>query len=121
MRVSPYSIRGAKALIASTHQKLQKTTGKGFTRRYTAAISPIIVPEKDKTAPDVNTNPQIMSGSWIHTACDRLYRTRRCYRKPDEIGGSLGRFEATGMGLMHTTKKILEKNKHGHAQTRIAF
>ena len=72
-----------------------------LTRRYVAEIVDAIGPEKDIPAPDVNTNEQIMA--WImdtysmhvgHTA------TAVVTGKPIEMGGSLGRREATGRGVM---------------------
>ena len=72
-----------------------------LTRRYTAEIIDAIGPEKDVPAPDVNTNEQIMA--WFsdtysmhvgHTS------TAVVTGKPVEMGGSLGRREATGRGVM---------------------
>jgi glutamate dehydrogenase (NAD(P)+) len=75
-----------------------------LTRRYVAEIIDAIGPEKDVPAPDVNTNDQIMA--WVmdtysmhvgHTA------TAVVTGKPIEMGGSLGRREATGRGVMIVT------------------
>ena len=72
-----------------------------LTRRYIAEIIDAIGPEKDVPAPDVNTNDQIMA--WVmdtysmhvgHTS------TAVVTGKPVEMGGSLGRREATGRGVM---------------------
>jgi glutamate dehydrogenase (NAD(P)+) len=75
-----------------------------MTRRYTSEVSVLIGPEKDIPAPDVGTNPQIMA--WIMDT----YSVNRgnsvlgvVTGKPIEIGGSLGRFEATGRGCMINT------------------
>src|SRR5260221_14748681 len=79
-------------------------------RRYIAEIVDMIGPEKDVPAPDVNTNDQIMA--WVmapysmhvgHTA------TAVVTGKPIEMGGSLGRREATGRGVMIV---IREAAKH---------
>jgi glutamate dehydrogenase (NAD(P)+) len=77
-----------------------------LTRRYVAEIVDAIGPEKDVPAPDVNTNDQIMA--WVmdtysmhvgHTA------TAVVTGKPIEMGGSLGRREATGRGVMIATRE----------------
>ena len=76
-----------------------------LTRRYASEISIIIGPESDIPAPDVGTNPQIMA--WIMDT----YSMNRGYSvlgvvtgKPLEIGGSKGRFEATGRGCAICTQ-----------------
>ena len=71
-----------------------------MTRRYVYEISMMIGPDRDIPAPDVNTNPQVMA--WILDT----YSTLKGYSvpsvvtgKPLELGGSLGRLEATGKGV----------------------
>lgn len=73
-------------------------------------ILPIIGPEKDIPAPDVNTNSEIMG--WIMDT----YSMFKGYTvpgvvtgKPIEVGGSLGRKEATGRGVMFMTREILHR------------
>jgi glutamate dehydrogenase (NAD(P)+) len=81
-----------------------------MTRRYTAEISIIIGPDKDIPAPDVNTNEQVMA--WIMDtysmtigyACPGVVTG-----KPLEIGGSLGRREATGRGVFYVTRELAER------------
>src|SRR5207253_4845659 len=77
-----------------------------LTRRYVAEIVDAIGPEKDVPEPDVNTNDQTMA--WImdtysmhvgHTS------TAVVTGKPIEMGGSLGRREATGRGVMIVTRE----------------
>ncbi len=81
-----------------------------LTRRYVAEIIDAIGPEKDVPAPDVNTNEQVMA--WVmdtysmhvgHTT------TSVVTGKPLELGGSLGRREATGRGVMIVAR---ESAKH---------
>jgi len=76
-----------------------------LTRRYTSEISILIGPESDIPAPDVGTNPQVMA--WIMGT----YSMNKGYSvlgvvtgKPIEVGGSRGRFEATGRGCMLTAR-----------------
>ena len=73
-------------------------------------FAPIIGVERDVPAPDVNTNPQIMS--WIvdeYSALTGQWTPGIVTGKPLAIGGSLGRNEATGRGCMFTLLSYLEK------------
>ncbi|MBD3168736.1 MAG: hypothetical protein GF307_04580 [candidate division Zixibacteria bacterium] len=77
-----------------------------LTRRYTAEIMDIIGPEKDVPAPDVNTNPQVMA--WMMDTFSmhaRQTTTAVVTGKPIDIGGSLGRVEATGRGVMFSARE----------------
>jgi glutamate dehydrogenase (NAD(P)+) len=80
-----------------------------LTRRYTAGIIEMIGPERDVPAPDVNTNDRVMA--WImdtysmHTG---QTNTAVVTGKPMELGGSLGRREATGRGCMMVTLEALK-------------
>ena len=76
-----------------------------LTRRYIAEIVDAIGPEKDVPAPDVNTNDQVMA--WVmDTYSMRMGHTVTAVvtGKPVEMGGSLGRREATGRGCIIVTK-----------------
>lgn len=116
----PYG--GAKGAVKVDPSKLSKSELSRLTRRYTAAIYPIIGPEKDIPAPDVNTNPEVMS--WIMDTYSMLtgYVVNSVVTgKPIEIGGSLGRFEATGMGVMLATKELLKKKNKTLDGIRVAI
>jgi glutamate dehydrogenase (NAD(P)+) len=95
----PYG--GAKGAVACNPKMLSRDELERMTRRYTSEISVIIGPEKDIPAPDVGTNPQIMA--WI---MDTFSMNRGnsvlgvVTGKPLDIGGSPGRFEATGRGCI---------------------
>ena len=81
-----------------------------LTRGFVRKIAPIIGVERDVPAPDVNTNPQIMS--WIvdeYSALTGQWTPGIVTGKPLAIGGSLGRNEATGRGCMFTLLSYLEK------------
>jgi glutamate dehydrogenase/leucine dehydrogenase len=81
-----------------------------LTRRFTAAIAPIIGPDQDIPAPDVNTTGEIMG--WLadtYSAVTGRWSPGVTTGKPQEIGGSLGRPEATGRGVMIATREILKK------------
>jgi glutamate dehydrogenase (NAD(P)+) len=79
-----------------------------LTRRYTAGIIATLGPDSDVPAPDVNTNERVMA--WIMDTYSMHVRhtvTAVVTGKPVEMGGSLGRREATGRGCMIVTKEAL--------------
>jgi glutamate dehydrogenase (NAD(P)+) len=90
---------GAKGSVACNPKAMSQDELERLTRRYASEISIVIGPESDIPAPDVGTNPQIMA--WIMDT----YSMNKGYSvlgvvtgKPLELGGSKGRFEATGRG-----------------------
>lgn len=94
----PYG--GAKGGIKVDPSKLSRDELIRLTRRYTTRILPIIGPDKDIPAPDVNTNGEVMA--WIMDTYSMFQG--HCVPgvvtgKPVEIGGSVGRVEATGRGV----------------------
>jgi glutamate dehydrogenase (NAD(P)+) len=101
---------GGKGGIICDPTRMSRRELEALTRRYVAEIIDAIGPEKDVPAPDVNTNDQVMA--WImdtysmhvgHTS------TAVVTGKPIELGGSLGRREATGRGVMIAAR---ESAKH---------
>jgi len=79
-----------------------------LTRRYTAGIINTLGPDSDVPAPDVNTNERVMA--WImdtYSMHKQHTVTAVVTGKPVEMGGSLGRREATGRGCMFVTKEAL--------------
>jgi glutamate dehydrogenase (NAD(P)+) len=101
---------GGKGGVICDPTKMSMRELEALTRRYTAEIIDSIGPDKDVPAPDVNTNEQIMA--WFsdtysmhvgHTS------TSVVTGKPVEMGGSLGRREATGRGVMIVAR---ESAKH---------
>ncbi|GHT81142.1 glutamate dehydrogenase [Bacteroidia bacterium] len=115
----PYG--GAKGAVKVDPSKLSKSELERLTRRFTAMILPIIGPEKDIPAPDVNTNAEVMG--WIMDT----YSMLKGYSVPGvvtgkslEIGGSLGRPEATGRGVSITVGEALKYFKMGDAPQKIA-
>lgn len=104
----PYG--GAKGGIKVDPATLSLNELERLTRRYTAMILPIIGPEKDIPAPDVGTNPQVMD--WIMDTYSMMkgYTVHGVVTGKDlEVGGSLGRPEATGRGVMIITMEVLKK------------
>jgi glutamate dehydrogenase (NAD(P)+) len=91
-----------------------------ITRRYTAQILDFIGPERDVPAPDVNTNEQTMA--WImdtYSMHKRHTVTAVVTGKPLELGGSLGRPEATGRGCMIVATEALKRFRLAPADTRV--
>jgi glutamate dehydrogenase (NAD(P)+) len=92
---------GGKGGIACDPDKLSKGELERLTRRYAADLSDLFGPESDVPAPDVNTNEQVMA--WImdtYSMHERRTETAVVTGKPLEIGGSRGRREATGRGVL---------------------
>jgi len=92
---------GAKGGIICDPHKMSMGELERMTRRYTAEIFEFIGPEKDVPAPDVNTNEQIMA--WMmdtYSMHARQTVTSVVTGKPINIGGSRGRREATGRGVL---------------------
>jgi glutamate dehydrogenase (NAD(P)+) len=97
---------GGKGGVVCDPTRMSRRELEALTRRYVAEIVDAIGPEKDVPAPDVNTNDQVMA--WVmdtysmhvgHTS------TAVVTGKPIEMGGSLGRREATGRGVMIVTRE----------------
>jgi glutamate dehydrogenase (NAD(P)+) len=106
----PYG--GAKGGIQVSPKSLSPAELQRLTRRYAAEIFPLIGPDKDVPAPDVGTDAQVMS--WIMDT----YSQQVGYAvpgvvtgKPLSLGGSLGREEATGRGVVYVTLEALRHLK----------
>jgi glutamate dehydrogenase/leucine dehydrogenase len=100
---------GAKGGITCDPKHMTQGELERMTRRYTSAILPIIGPEKDIPAPDVYTNPQTMA--WIMDTFSMIkgYAVPGVVTgKPLNLGGSLGRNEATGRGVFYTLECACE-------------
>ena len=115
----PYG--GGKGGIKVDPSRLSRRELEALTRKYAHAIAPIIGEKKDIPAPDVNTNGQIMA--WF---CDAYSETVGSFTpgvvtgKPIEIGGSLGRTEATGRGVMLTVRELLARYGKDVSGMRVA-
>ena len=96
---------GAKGGVTVDPKKLSKLELERLTRRFTQRIAIVLGPYRDIPAPDVNTNAQVMA--WILDE----YSSRQGYTpavvtgKPVSLGGSLGREEATGRGVMYVMEE----------------
>ena len=116
----PYG--GAKGGVAIAPKQFSQPELQRLTRRYAAEIFPLIGPDKDVPAPDVGTDAQVMA--WIMDT----YSQQVGYSvpgvvtgKPLSIGGSLGREEATGRGVVCVTLEALRHLKLDIRNTTVAI
>jgi glutamate dehydrogenase (NAD(P)+) len=101
---------GAKGGVICDPAKLSKSELERVTRRYTASLSDWLGPERDIPAPDIGTNDQIMA--WVmdtYSMHVRQATTAVVTGKPLDLGGSQGRKQATGRGLMICCNKATTK------------
>jgi glutamate dehydrogenase (NAD(P)+) len=111
---------GAKGGVICDPHKMSMAELERMTRRYTAELFEFIGPEKDVPAPDVNTNEQTMA--WIMDTYSMHMRqtvTAVVTGKPINIGGSRGRREATGRGIMVVCEEAIKKLGLSRESTRV--
>jgi glutamate dehydrogenase (NAD(P)+) len=111
---------GAKGGIICDPHKMSMGELERMTRRYTAELIEFIGPEKDVPAPDINTNEQTMA--WIMDTYSMHMRqtvTAVVTGKPINIGGSRGRREATGRGIMIVCEQAIKKLGLAREYTRV--
>lgn len=100
----PYG--GAKGGVICNPKELSTGELERITRRFTSEISIIIGPEKDIPAPDVYTNPQVMAWIMDTFSMQQGFSVPAVVTgKPIEVGGSQGRGEATGRGVVFTIEE----------------
>ncbi len=116
----PYG--GGKGGVVVDPKQLSMREVEGLTRRFTTEISPLIGPDRDIPAPDVNTNAQTMA--WIMDT----YSMHHGYTiagvvtgKPIAVGGSLGRNEATARGAVFTLQQWARAKNQAIAGARVAI
>jgi glutamate dehydrogenase (NAD(P)+) len=112
---------GAKGGVVCDPSMMSMAELERVTRRYTSGIIETLGPDSDVPAPDVNTNERVMA--WImdtYSMHKRHTVTAVVTGKPVEMGGSLGRREATGRGCMFVTREALAKIGLPMQQARVA-
>jgi len=111
IRVQRWDVRGPfKGGVCVDTKKLSKGELERLTRRYISLIIDYLGPHRDIPAPDMYTDAQTMA--WIMDTYSQLkgYSIPECVTgKPIEIGGSEGRTEATGKGVIHCVKEAATK------------
>ncbi|MFY9573444.1 MAG: Glu/Leu/Phe/Val dehydrogenase [Blastocatellia bacterium] len=113
---------GAKGGIICDPREMSPTEIERLTRRYTAELLDFIGPERDVPAPDMNTNEQTMA--WMMDTYSMHARhtvTAVVTGKPIEIGGSRGRKEATGRGLLFVCNEACKKFGFRTQETRVVI
>ncbi len=102
---------GAKGGVICNPKELTKEDLRKITRRFIAGLGDNIGPYHDVPAPDVNTDADTMS--WIFDTYDMMHHGRNnlgvVTGKPVDLGGSLGRREATARGALFVTRRALER------------
>ena len=112
---------GAKGGVICDPSTMSNAELEKLTRRYTSAIIETLGPDSDVPAPDVITNERVMA--WVmdtYSMHKRHTVTAVVTGKPIEMGGSLGRREATGRGCTVVTKEALKQLKMPIKGTRVA-
>ena len=113
---------GAKGGIRLDPKGLSRAELERLTRRYTSEINIVLGPDRDIPAPDVNTDEQVMA--WVmDTFSMNQGRTSTgvVTGKPVQLGGSLGRHDATGRGVFVTARAAAEKIGLPIAGARVAI
>jgi glutamate dehydrogenase (NAD(P)+) len=113
---------GAKGGVVCDPKKLSMGEKERLTRRYTHEIMPIIGPVNDIPAPDAGTDAQVMA--WVLDTYSMMvgYQALGVVTgKPVSVGGSVGREEATGRGVMNVLRKFLATQNKQITGTRIAL
>ncbi len=99
---------GAKGGVQCNPKEMSLAEIEHLTRRFTWEISILLGPEQDIPAPDVYTNPQVMAWMMDTYSILKGYSVPGVVTgKPTQLGGSLGRFEATGKGVVITALEAL--------------
>ena len=112
---------GGKGGIICDPSRMSKGELERLTRRYAADLSDLFGPESDVPAPDVNTNEQVMA--WFldtYSMHERRTEYAVVTGKPLEVGGSLGRREATGRGVLFCVREACRHLEMPIAGARVA-
>jgi glutamate dehydrogenase (NAD(P)+) len=113
---------GAKGGVVVNPKELSEDELQRMTRRYTTEIINLIGPEVDIPAPDVGTGPREMAWIFDTYSMNKGYSVLGVVTgKPLEIGGSLGRVEATARGAAFCIREALRKDGHEVAGRRVAI
>ena len=113
---------GAKGGVVCEPKKLSMGEKERLTRRYVSEIMPIIGPNQDIPAPDAGTDAQVMA--WVLDTYSMMVGHQELgvvTGKPVAVGGSVGREEATGRGVMNVLRKFLITQNKQLDQIRVAI
>ena len=102
---------GAKGGVVVNPRELSRTELENLTRRYTTEITPVIGPDRDIPAPDMGTNPQVMAWMMDTYSMSHGYTIPAVVTgKPVSVGGSEGRYDATGRGILYILDEHLRES-----------
>ncbi len=113
---------GGKGGVVCDPSKLSRTELQNLARRYFAELSDMFGPDQDVPAPDVNTNPQIMS--WMfdtYSMHKKRFIPAVITGKPLELGGSEGRTEATAQGMVYCVREAVDHLGFGLKGAKVAI
>jgi glutamate dehydrogenase (NAD(P)+) len=113
---------GAKGGVVCEPKKLSMGEKERLTRRYVSEIMPIIGPAHDIPAPDAGTDAQVMA--WVLDTYSMMVGHQELgvvTGKPVSVGGSVGREEATGRGVMNVLRKFLATQNKQLTDVRVAI
>jgi glutamate dehydrogenase (NAD(P)+) len=116
----PYG--GAKGGVRCDPRTLSADEMERITRRYAAEIAPIIGPEEDIPAPDMGTGEREMA--WFYDTCSQVAGhavPASVTGKPVALGGTPGRRQATGLGVVFTLEAAFERLGWALAEQRFAI
>lgn len=115
----PYG--GAKGGIGVDVQRLSQGELERITRKFVDELHDVVGPDKDIPAPDMGTNAQVMA--WFMSQYEKYHGFNpACVTgKPVELHGSEGREEATGRGVAHLTRRLLESRGRPIKEASIAI
>ncbi len=114
----PYG--GAKGSVKVDTKQLTKRELEKLTRRYVTEIMPMIGERSDIPAPDIGTNAQVMAWVMDTVSMQKGYTVPGCVTgKPIELGGSEGRTEATGRGVVVTMEEAAKVMKMDLSKAKI--
>jgi glutamate dehydrogenase (NAD(P)+) len=113
---------GAKGGVVCDPKHLSTTELERMTRRFTSEIINEIGPERDIPAPDVGTDAQVMAWIFDTYSMNKGHSVLGVVTgKPVQIGGSLGRVEATARGALYCVREALRKTDRRITDTRVAI
>lgn len=99
---------GGKGGVQCDPKKLSSREMEQITRKFTARIGIVLGPYRDIPAPDLNTNEQVMAWIFDEYSSRQGYTPSIVTGKPVSLGGSVGRKEATGRGIVYLIKEVLK-------------
>ena len=112
---------GAKGGVVCDPKKLSRRELEGMTRRYTTEIINEIGPEKDIPAPDVGTDPSVMAWIFDTYSMNKGHSVLGVVTgKPLNVGGSLGRLEATSRGALYCIREAARQLRWNLEGVRVA-